>query len=209
MTADLVLAVVGVSAGTGSAVGAWAALWWRDRVPFGHRQLLRHVFIHVDDRIGATKTENLRRANRRFRVIHKRTWYWWLVPNTKKLPVRRGIADYFWAVPQLGTGTSALPSTKRMGRYVTLELRGQATFRKPYRLWNIQAVVVRPTSEVDVHVAGFETSLARWVAWALRLTGPDQVTVEPHPELGYWRLSRKAAPVEIPTTMPVGVNADA
>jgi hypothetical protein len=189
----------------GLFLGAWAALWWRDRVPFSRRQLLRHCYIYVDDRIGATKTENIRRANRRFRVIHKRTWYWWLVP----IKIRRSIADYFWAVPQLGTGTSALPSTKRMGRYVTLELNGTATFRKPYRLWNVQAVVVRPTSEVDVHVAGFETSLARWVAWALRLTGPDQVTVDAHPELGYWRLSRRAPPVKIPTSMPVGVNADA
>lgn len=204
MSGDGTLAVIGVSAGVGSVVGAWAALWYRDHVPFGQRQLLRHCYIYVDDRIGATKTENVRRANRRFRVIHKRVWYWWLVP----IKVRRAIADYFWAVPQLGTGTSALPSTKRMGRYVQLELNGEATFRKPYRLWNIEAVVVRPTSEVDVHAA-FEPSLVRWVAWALRLKGPDQLTVEAHPELGYWRLARKAPAPEVPMTMPVGVNADA
>jgi hypothetical protein len=201
---DATVALMGLSAGVGSVIGGWAALWWRDRVPFGHRQLLRHVYVYCDDRIGATKTENIRRANRRFRVIHKRAWYWWLVPIT----LRRSVADYFWAVPQLGTGTAALPSTKRMGRYVQLELSGQSSFRKPYRLWNVQAVVVWPTSEVDVHAA-FEPSLVRWVAWALRLTGPDQLTVEAHPELGYWRLARRAPAPEMPTDVPVGVNADA
>jgi hypothetical protein len=198
---DLLLVVVGLSAGTGSAVGWWAALWWHDRVPFGHRQLLRHTYAYLDDRIGATKTENIRRANRRFHVWRRL----WFLPKD----IRRGILDFFWPIPQLGTGTAALPSTKRMGRYVQLELRGDTSFRKPYQLWNVQAVVVWPTSEVDVHTHGFEQVVARWVAWALRLKSPDQLEVQGHPELGYWRLARKAPAPEIPTSMPVGVNADA
>jgi hypothetical protein len=198
---DGILALMGLSAGVGSVVGGWATLWWRDRVPFGRRQLLHHLYLYVDDRIGATKTENLRRANRRH--------HWWRRLWFLPKQARRSLLDFFWPVPQLGTGTAALPSTKRMGRYVQLELRGDATFGKPYQLWNVQAVVVRPTSEVDVHVHGFETSLARWVAWAMRLTGPDQLTVEAHPELGYWRLERKQPAPEFQPRVPMGVNADA
>jgi hypothetical protein len=203
MRADTLAAAFGFGGGVGTMIGWWAALWRRDHVPFGQRQLLRYVYPYVDDRIGATKTENIRRANRRFIVVHKHRWYWWLVPK----PARRAIADFFWPVPQLGTGTSALPGTKRMGRYVQLELTGRPTFRKPYQVWNIQAVVVRPTSEVDVHAA-FEPSLARWVAWAMRLKGPDQLEVEGHPELGYWRLARRGPAPEVRATVPHGVSAD-
>lgn len=112
---DLTLALMGVSAGVGSAVGAWVALWWRDRVPTSQRHLVRKVYVHVDEIIGATKTENLRRANRRFKVQR------WLGRGTsgkgrKKLGT--AIADFFWPMPQLGTGTAALPSISRMGHYV-------------------------------------------------------------------------------------------
>jgi hypothetical protein len=190
MNAEVLAAVIGSSAGVGSVVGGFVALWWRDRVPFGERQLLRHFYVHVDDRIGATRTENLRRANRRHHVWRRL----WFLPKDLRL----GILNWFWPVPQLGTGTAALPSTKRMGRYIQLELRGDATFRKPYQLWNVQAVVVRPTSEVDVHTHGFEQVLARWVAWAMRLKGTDQLEVEARPELGYWRLARRPADERLP-----------
>lgn len=200
MTGDQLAAVVGLSAGAGSVVGGWAALWWRDHVPFGRRQLLRHFYVYLDDRIGATKTENLRRANRRHHVWRRL----WFLPKQ----IRLGIINWFWPVPQLGTGTAALPGLRRMGRYVQLELRGDATFRRPYQLWNVQAVVVWPTSEVDVHAA-FVPSLARWGAWAMRLKDPDQLEVEAHPELGYWRLARKAPAPEFAPTVPHGVTADA
>jgi hypothetical protein len=200
MSADTVAAVFGLGGGVGTMVGWWAANWHRDRVPFGERQLLRYIYPYVDDRIGATKTENIRRANRRHHVWRRL----WFLPKQ----VRMSILNWFWPVPQLGTGTAALPGTKRMGRYVQLELRGKPTFRRPYQVWNIHAVVVRPTSEVDVHAA-FEASLARWVAWALRLKGPDQLDVEGHPELGYWRLARKPAAREIRTDVPHEVGIDA
>lgn len=198
MSGDVVLAIIGTSAGAGSVVGAGVALWWRDRIPYGQRQLLRHCYVYVDDRIGATKTENIRRANRRHH-LYRRLWF---LPKDTRV----GIATFFWPTPQLGTGTAALPSTKRMGRYITLEFRAGA--ERPYRLWDIIAVIIRPTSEVDVHVGGFEASLVRWVAWALR-TLPDQLEVEAHPELGYWRVVRKAPAPEFRPTVPVGVNADA
>jgi hypothetical protein len=205
MTPEGMAAVVGISAGVGSFVGGWVALWWRDRVPFGQRQLLRHVYRYVDDRIGATRTEHIRRAQRRHIVINKRRWYWWLVPKA----LRRSVADYFWPVPQLGTGIAALPSTKRMGRYVQIECRGdRPAFRKPYQLWNIQAVILWPTSEVDVHTGGFEPVLARWVAWAMRLAGPEQLEVEARPELGYWRLARRGPAREPRASTPHAVGAD-
>lgn len=186
-------AAFGLGGGVGMWVGIWAALWWRDHVPFGQRQLLRHVYVYVDDRIGATKTENIRRANRRHRWWRRL----WFLPKQ----VRLGILNFFWPMPQLGTGTAALPGIKRMGRYVQLELSGQSAFRKPYQLWNVQAVVVWPTSEVDVHAA-FEPSLVRWVAWALRLKSPDQLEIQGHPELGYWRLARRGPARERPTHVP-------
>jgi hypothetical protein len=200
MTRLLVLVAVLLA---GLFLGSWAALWWRDHVPFGQRRLLRHVYAYADDRIGATKTENIRRANRRFH-LYRRLWF---LPRK----VRAALADFFWPVPQLGTGTAALPSTKRMGRYVQLELRGDATFRKPYRLWNIHAVVVRPTSEVDALAPGTVPAVARWVAWAMRLPSTDQLEIDDPKRtlpLGYLRFARKAPAPEIPMSMPVGVNAD-
>ena len=184
-----------------AGAGAWVALWWRDRVPTGHKRLLRYVFPYVDDRIGATKTEKVRRANARFRFMRK--WWLWWIPRR----AREGIADLLWFEPQYG-GTTTLPGAKRMARYVTLEFGRPASRRRPYRIWDIQAVVVRPTSEVDVH-ASFEPSLARWVAWALRLSGPDQLEVEARPELGYWRLARRGPAPEFAPTVPHAVAADA
>lgn len=215
MSAEILAPVIGLSAGIGSAVGWWAANWHRDHVPYGHKQLLQYFYPYVDGRIGATDTENLRRANRRHRVEHPRAkllqpltyrrLLWFLLP----LIVRQRIANYFWPEVKLARGGNPLPEAERITRYIQLELNGRSRFTKPYQVWNIQAVTIWPTSEVDVHVHGFETSLARWVAWAMRLKSPDQLDIEAHPELGYWRFARKGPVPERPTTVPVGVNADA
>jgi hypothetical protein len=111
-------AAFGLGGGVGMMVGIWAATWWRDRRPTRQERLVRRVYRHLDEIIGATKNENQIRADLRFRVIHKRRWFWWLVPNTKRLPWRRGIANFFWPVPQIGTGTSPIPSDKRIAYYV-------------------------------------------------------------------------------------------
>lgn len=194
----------------GAALGAWVALWHRDHIPYGHEQLLQYAYPFIDQRIGATNTENIRRANRRFHVRHphptlKRPWrvLWFLLPGD----LRQVIANYYWPEVKLARDGNPLPEAKRIGRYIQLEMRGDATFAKPYRVWNIQAVTVWPTSEVDVHVHGFVASLTRWVAWMLRLTGPDQLEVEAHPELGYWRFARKEPEPEFQPRVPMGVNA--
>jgi hypothetical protein len=129
---DATLALIGISAGVGSAVGGWAALWWRDRRPRprptkSNRALVRKVYIHLDDIIGATKTENQLRAGKRFKVQR------WLGQGTRSVAtvdaqgrsrsrqrkkLGTAVADFFWPVPQLGTGTAALPSPRTMGRYV-------------------------------------------------------------------------------------------
>ena len=86
----------------GAVLGAWAALWQRDHIPLGQRGLLRHVYPYVDDRIGATKTENIRRANRRHH-LYRRLWF---LPKDTRV----GIATFFWPTPQIGTGTAAFGS---------------------------------------------------------------------------------------------------
>jgi len=141
--------------------GAWAALWWREHVPFGMRQLTAHVYMHVDEVLGATKLENIRRAGRRFRVIHKRRWYWWLVPNWRKLHIRTSIADYFWPVPPQAGGTSALPTVRRMGWYVQLELGRTPTRRHPARRHDIQRVWLRWGSEAGANTPNFIEWLER------------------------------------------------
>lgn len=202
MTAEVLAAVIGTSAGVGSVVGGWVALWWHDRPPTGHKRLLRYVFSHVDDRIGATAKEKVLRAGARFRFMRK--WWLWWIPR----PVRLRLADLLWFEPQFG-GVTVLPGTRRMARYVSLEFNRPYQRLRPYRLHDIHAVVVRPSSEVNPHRGDFAADLARWVAWALKLTGTDQLEVEARPELGYWRLARRGPAPEVRATVPFGVGADA
>lgn len=103
--------IVGFTLGTVN--GLWLAQW-RGHIPTSEEKLVRKVYRHLDEIIGATKNENQIRADLRFRVIHKRRWYWWLLPED----LRKRIADYFWPVPQIGTGTSPIPSDRRIAHYV-------------------------------------------------------------------------------------------
>ena len=199
---DLTLALMGLSAGVGSAVGAWAALWWRDRVPFGHKQLIRRIYVHVDELIGATKTENQVRAGKRFHAQRPI----WAGGLGKRLG--RAWADLWWPVPQFG-GTSARPSTERMGAYVRLEYGRPKRPGRPYRIWDVTGVTVFWTSEATALVESFAQNVGRKVAQALRLEGPDQLDHVTDYDRGCIQYTRKAPPVEIPMTMPVGVNADA
>jgi hypothetical protein len=211
---DLTLALMGISAGIGSAVGAWVALWWRDLVPAGHKQLIRRVFVHVDDLIGATATENQLRRGKRFQVQR------WLGNGTKTVVTGKGrtrtrkklgtaIADFFWPTPPLAGGATARPSTKRMAAYIQLEFSRPRSWARPFRIWEIVAVTVHWTSEAAALTGAFAENVGRKVAQALRLEGPDQLDHVTDYDRGCIRYTRKAPPAEIPMTMPVGVNADA
>jgi hypothetical protein len=108
----------------GFALGAVAGLWLgqhRGHIPTGDERLVRRVYRHVDEIIGATKNENQLRADMRFRLIHPRfhpfqPWRNWRLLIPRK--VRQWIADYFWPIPRLGAGTNPLPSDRRIAQYV-------------------------------------------------------------------------------------------
>jgi hypothetical protein len=136
----------------GLFLGSWAALWWRDRIPKNLRHLVRTIYIHCDEVLGATKTENVRRANRRFMVER------WLGRGTKQMRRPDGragsrkklgtaVADFFWFEPQYG-GVTTRPSVSRMGHYV------QVT---PDR----RTIVLRYTSEAAANGANFIEWLER------------------------------------------------
>jgi hypothetical protein len=111
---DLTLAALGIGLGLGSTAGWWARGKHHRRNPTRQEKLARRIYRHVDDIIGATKHENQLRADARFRVIHKRRWYWWLVP----FKAREGIADFLWPVPRIGPGVNPIPSDRRIAWYV-------------------------------------------------------------------------------------------
>jgi hypothetical protein len=131
---------------------AWGALWWRDRIPKNRRHRVRTIYIPCAEGLGATKTENVRRANRRFMVER------WLGRGTKQANGFNGrprsrkklgtaIADFFWFEPQYG-GTTTRPSVSRMGHYV------QVT---PDR----RTIILRYTSEAAANGANFIEWLER------------------------------------------------
>lgn len=107
---------LGVGVLVGIALGVLLGGWLR---ALPHRRkfsLVREVYKSIDEVIGATKEVNQQRADFRFTVIHKRRWYWWFFPKG----TRKDIADYLWPVPQVGTGTAALPSVETMEQYVQM-----------------------------------------------------------------------------------------
>lgn len=105
---------IGITIGAALTRATFRIMDRRERREAGIKQLIRKVYRHLDDIIGATKYENQLRADKRFRVIHKRRWYWWLVP----VKVRTTLADYFWPVPRIGPGVNPLPSDRRIAKYV-------------------------------------------------------------------------------------------
>src|SRR4029450_12089970 len=78
-------------------------------------RIIRRIYRHVDDPLGATRYENNRRAGRR-RVLAF---------------FSLGLANLVYPVTQYG-GVTALPSTGRMRRYVQLEF-GHAPTRPRLR----------------------------------------------------------------------------
>lgn len=104
----------------GTVNGLWLARW-RHHVPTRDELLVRKVYRHLDEIIGATKNENQIRADLRFRMIHPRPqlrqpWNNWRLLVPKKL--RQWLADYLWPIPRIGQGTNPLPADKRIAAYV-------------------------------------------------------------------------------------------
>lgn len=112
----LTLAALGVGLGTGWTAGWWARGKHQRRNPTHQENERRVIYRHVDDITGATKHENQLRADARFRVIHKRRWFWWLVPAK----IRESLADFFWPIPRIGPGVNPIPSDRRIAWYVQI-----------------------------------------------------------------------------------------
>lgn len=201
---DATLALMGLCLGAGSAVGWVARGRWQRRYPTRSEKLTRWVYRHLDEIIGATKHENQLRSDKRFRVIHKRRWYWWLVPNTKRLPIRTSIANFFWPVPHLAPGSNPLPSDKRIREYIQVSA-DMATW------------TVRYTPEAPANWPQFEEWLTRGrpnqgggLAQALGLEWkPGLFEARWNRSERLVHLTRKPPPPEFRPTVPVGVNADA
>jgi hypothetical protein len=202
---DATLALAGVCLGLGSAVGWAACIWWRDRAPTTQRALVRRVYRHVDDLLGATKTENQIRAGKRF-AVKRPIWRGGLGRQ-----LGRAWADTWWPVPQLGTGTAALPSTKRMAAYVQLEVRATRSWwvrlRRPYGTWDIVAVTCWWTSESNAMTEGFAANVGRKVAQAMRLDSLDRLEWDINWDLGRIRYARRGPAPEMPTQPPAAVGA--
>jgi hypothetical protein len=205
---DLLLAVVGLSAGAGSAVGWWAALWWRDHIPFGHKQLTRRLFVHVDDLVGATRTENQIRAGKRFAAMRPPLMVFFGRGGLGKT-LGKAWADLWWPIPPQAGGTTVRPSTGRMGQYVRLEFGRPLMRTRPFRIWDITAVTVWWTSEAAALTGNLGENVGRKVAQALRLESVDQLDIAVDYDRGCIRYTRKAPAPEFVPTVPVGVNADA
>lgn len=210
---DLTLALMGVSAAVGSAAGWWAALWHRDRVPAGEQWIIRRIYKHVDDLIGATKTENQDRADRRRRIIQPRFKGWrrllWLIPKK----VRTAWADYREPIPRIGAGTNPLPEVERMAQYIQVAFRHVPTRQwlvRPavYQLWNVEVVTVFWTSEAAALSGHLGENVGRKVAQALRLESVEQLDWTMDYDAGCIRYRRKGPAPEVRANVPHGVGAD-
>jgi hypothetical protein len=157
--------------------------------------MVRRCYRHVDDLLGATKTENQIRAGKRFAVMRP-IWRGGLGRQ-----LGRAWADTWWPTPQLGTGTAALPSTKRMAAYVRLEVRATRPWwrmGRSFHTWDIQAVTCWWTSESNPMTGEFGRNVGRKVAQALRLDSVDQLEWDIDYRLGCITYIRKQATPKIP-----------
>ena len=154
-------------------------------------RIVRRIYRHVDEQLGATRFENNRRASRRRLLAF----------------FSRDLANLVYPVTQFG-GVTALPSTGRMRRYVQLEYGPAPVWPRVWRVWHVQAVTLRWTSEANALGQGFGDLLARKVAQALILKSPAELERHPAFDKGYFMLRRsKPAPV-VPSTVPFGEATD-
>jgi hypothetical protein len=173
------------------ALGGFAFLLISWRRLTSKSQIIRRIYRHVDELLGATRFENNRRASRRRLLAF----------------FSHDLANLVYPVTQFG-GVTALPSTGRMRRYVLLEYGPGPVWPRVWRVWHVQAVTVRWTSESNALGQGFGDLLARKVAQALILKSAADLEQHPAFDKGYFTLRRsKPAPV-VPSTVPFGEATD-
>jgi hypothetical protein len=163
---------------------SWPRLTSRNRI-------IRRIYRHVDDPLGATRFENNRRASRRRLLAF----------------FSLGLANLVYPVTQYG-GVNALPSTGRMRRYVQLEFSQSPVWPRLWRVWHVEAITLRWTSEANALGQGFGDLLARKVAQALILKSPADLEQHPAFDQGYFELRRSKPAPTVPSTVPFGEATD-
>ena len=174
------LAVVGLTL----LLLSWPRLTSKNRI-------IRWIYRHVDDQLGATRFENNRRASRRRLLAF----------------FSHDLANLIYPVTQFG-GVTALPSTGRMRRYVQLEFGQAPAWPRVWRVWHVQAVTLRWTSEANALGQGLGDLLARKVAQALILNGPADLEQHPAFDQGFFELRRSEPAPVVPSTVPFGEATD-
>jgi hypothetical protein len=154
-------------------------------------RIIRRIYRHVDDPLGATRFENNRRASRR-RVLAF---------------FSLGLANLIYPVTQYG-GVNALPSIGRMRRYVQLEFGHAPPWPRVWRVWHVEAITLRWTSEANALGQGFGDLLARKVAQALILKSPGDLEQHAAFDRGYFELRRTKPAPQVPSTVPFGEATD-
>lgn len=154
-------------------------------------RIIRRIYRHVDEPLGATRFENNRRASRRRLLAF----------------FSRDLANLVYPVTQFG-GVTALPSTGRMRRYVQIEFGPGPVWPRLWRVWHVEAVTLRWTSESNALGIGFGDLLARKVAQALILKSPAELEQHPAFDKGYFVLRRAKTAPAVPSTVPFGEATD-
>ena len=107
------------------------------------RRLTRRIYRHCDEVLGARKFENDRRVSRRRLVAF----------------FSHDLANLLFPPTQFGNA-AALPSARRMARYVTLDLPARS-WPQRYHRWDVRSVTLRWTSEAGANAANFIEWLER------------------------------------------------
>jgi len=107
------------------------------------RRILRRIYRHCDEVLGARKFENDRRASRR-RLLQF---------------FSHDLANLVYPSVQFA-GAAALPSARRMARYVVLDLPAKP-WPQRYHRWDVRSVTLRWTSEAGANAANFIEWLER------------------------------------------------
>jgi hypothetical protein len=154
-----------------AAVPASRALhrWWT-----GESALIRRIYRHVDEILGARRYEADRAA-----TLRRRTAL-----------VSKELAGLLFAGAQ-PSGAIPLPRQGRMRRYVQVEFAGARPWWRRWQPWQVQAVTLWWTSEANALAEGFITLSGRKVAQALRLKRTDELEPAPKWDAGLIVFARR------------------